>query len=30
MINEKAVNLLASVIKNKYKNVSLESKYSDE
>ena len=30
MINEKAVNLLASVIKNKYKNVSLDSKYSDE
>lgn len=30
MINEKAVNLLEKVIKDKYKNISLDSKYQDE
>ena len=30
MLNEKAVSLLEKVIKNKYKNVSLDNKYFDE
>ena len=30
MLNEKAVQLLEQIIKNKYKNVSLDSKYFDE
>ena len=30
MLNEKAVNLLEQIIKNNYKNISLDSKYFDE
>ena len=30
MLNEKAVQLLEKVIKDKYQNVSLDSKYYDE
>ena len=30
MLNEKAVQLLERVLKDKYKNLSLDSKYYDE